>query len=560
MYPDADLIAFHGAPLNSVATDLTGAFAAISRYAASTGVFPVALLAILAGMIWNVRAHEASWVYALLAALRTAVRRERFRKDQSIHFRNALLSKSRQAIVILGTDMTFGDGNALLRQCVTGPDAVKVTDSLDALLKTGRFFELSARAANGGVIAIRGLPVGHRAVLYLQDEGATDAMLHFREILDALPTPVWVRGSDLSLRWGNRAFLAAVGLNKLQNALASNAALDRSENELAAAALDSHSCVEARKIAVVNGQRRALAMSFSPLPGAGVAGMAADISDVTRAEAALQHANEAHSDMMERLPLGVATFDAGQRLAGYNSAYAQLWGFSEAWLDTHPSHTEILNRLRENRKLPEQRDFAAWNQDQLNVFAISRQKTEEFWHLPGGKSLRIVTQPHLQGGIFMLFEDISERLHLETSLKLLTQVQKATLDTLDEAIAIFGTDGRLVLHNAHFAKLWHLMDDELSGHPHFTDIAGSCDARIGRDDVWSIVAAGVSSMEPERRGKWGKAERADGRILSLSISRLPNGATIVTFIDLTDLERFEAEQRELLLGHAPADVKANRKT
>jgi hypothetical protein len=32
--------------------------------------------------------------------------------------------------------------------------------------------------------------------------------------------------------------------------------------------------------------------------------------------------------------------------------------------------------------------------------------------------------------------------------------------------------------------------------------------------------------------------RADGRTISLALSRLPNGATVVTFSDLTDLERF----------------------
>ena len=73
--------------------------------------------------------------------------------------------------------------------------------------------------------------------------------------------------------------------------------------------------------------------------------------------------------------------------------------------------------------------------------------------------------------VFVLFQDITERLRLESSLNLLTQVQKATLDTLDEGIAIFGTDGRLVLHNALFARMWKLSEDELGGQPHFAEIA-----------------------------------------------------------------------------------------
>jgi PAS domain-containing protein len=558
MYSDLDFLPLLGAPPNSTVANLSRAFAAAWHDPAPIGIFPIVFVAILAGLIRIVWCAGAPRLRAWLASLRWSLGGNVSGKDQSIHFRNALLSKSRQAIVVLGTDMNFGDGSVLLRQCITGPDAMKVADALDALLKTGRFFELSARAANGCVIAIRGVPVGHRAVIYLQDKGAMESMHQFREILEALPTPVWVRGDDLTLRWGNRAFLAAVGVREIQDARASNAALGGSEHELAAAVLESGASSQARQIALVDGERRTLAVSFLPLPDAGVAGIAMDRTEVARAEAALQHAREAHSDMMEQLPLGMAIFDSGQRLAGYNSAYAKMWGFPEAWLDTHPSHGEILDRLREHRKLPEQRDFAAWNHDQLRVFANGGRRTEEFWHLPSGQSLRILTQPHLPSGIFVLFEDISDRLRLETSLNLLTQVQKATLDTLDEAIAIFGTDGRLVLHNAHFAKLWRLTEEELSVQPHFTEIASTCEARIGHDGIWNIVSAGVSSLEPERRGKWDRTRRADDRIISLSLSGLPNGATIVTFVDLTDLERFESEQREFLLAEAPSGAKASR--
>ena len=52
--------------------------------------------------------------------------------------------------------------------------------------------------------------------------------------------------------------------------------------------------------------------------------------------------------------------------------------------------------------------------------------------------------------------------------------------------------------------------------------------------------AGSIPPRPESFGEWGKTRRADGRIISLSLSRLPNGATVVTFTDLTDLEQFSA--------------------
>ena len=50
----------------------------------------------------------------------------------------------------------------------------------------------------------------------------------------------------------------------------------------------------------------------------------------------------------------------------------------------------------------------------------------------------------------------------------------------------------------------------------------------------------MTSSEPERYSEWSRITRSDGRVVSLSLGRLPNGATLVAFKDLTDLERFQA--------------------
>ena len=105
---------------------------------------------------------------------------------------------------------------------------------------------------------------------------------------------------------------------------------------------------------------------------------------------------------------------------------------------------------------------------------------------------------------------------------------------------VFGTDGRLVMHNVPFARMWKLSESELDGQPHFAEIANLCTGRIGQDGIWGIVSCGVNSATPECFGEWSKTRRADGRVISLSLSRLPNGTTVVSFTDITDLEKFNA--------------------
>ena len=65
------------------------------------------------------------------------------------------------------------------------------------------------------------------------------------------------------------------------------------------------------------------------------------------------------------------------------------------------------------------------------------------------------------------------------------------------------------------------------------------------DGIWGIVSCGINSATPECFGEWSKTRRADGRVISLSLSRLPNGTTVVAFTDITDLEKFSALDEEM---------------
>ena len=278
--------------------------------------------------------------------------------------------------------------------------------------------------------------------------------------------------------------------------------------------------------------------------GSGLAGVAIDVSDAALDASALQSDANATADMLDGIPIAIAVFAKDQRLLSYNAAYVAMWGFSKQWLDTRPSQSEIIDRLRETRQLPERHDFIAWKREHLALHENAGRQKEEFWHLSGGRSLRVVAMPHLQGGVYYLFEDVSERFRREASFNMLFQVQRAALDQVEDAIAFIAPDGRLVLHNKTFGRLWHLTEEELSGEPHFNKVVELARAQVGPDNIWNIVAAGLASDEPERCNDWGHVDRADGKSISLTMSRLPNGATLVIFADVTNLRRFEAARAD----------------
>ena len=81
--------------------------------------------------------------------------------------------------------------------------------------------------------------------------------------------------------------------------------------------------------------------------------------------------------------------------------------------------------------------------------------------LPDGRTLRVVRQPHPLGGVLLLFSDITDELKLRSRFNAQIQVQTATLDKLNDAVAVFGSDGRIRLHNEAFDAFWGVTGEAL---------------------------------------------------------------------------------------------------
>ena len=480
--------------------------------------------------------------------LRRTLRASETRARASTGARDALIAAGREAVIVWGRDgaspRIYGKAEELLDACLAGPDATSLSEALDALAEKGAPFTLSAHDAIGRAIAIRGRPVGAFVALWLSEEEAKKGALDFASVLDALPIPVWLRDRALSLAWGNHAFLRAAGVPDLDSAITHQASLEKSDRDLASAARAEGEPTESKRFTVVNGHRRALAFTHVPIAEGQVVGTAVDVTDITNAEARLQQHIDASSDTLDKLATAVAIFDRDQKISFYNRAFAQLWGLPESWLERHPTDGEILDRLRDERKLPEQRDYQAWKRQRLALYDQPAEfLQEELWHVPGGKNLRVVPQPHPFGGLTFLFEDVTEKLSLESSYNTLIKVQSATLNTLTEGVAVFGPDAKLKLHNAAFARIWNLEPADLMGEPHVQKIADQAIAHFGEDTGWRKLVELITSGQ-DRGRDWGEIERSDKTILAVSLQPLPDGATLVTFADITDRSRIESALRD----------------
>src|SRR5215469_13551419 len=206
--------------------------------------------------------------------LRRVLRTAGARTKSQLGERDALLAAGREALAIWGRDgkaaLSFGGGEEMLNAILRGPDGASLSKALDELATRGVSFKLAASDAIGRKLSVRGRAVGSMAAVWLAEPVTDKAKVEkpsadFRAILDALPLPVWLRDKGLALTWANHAFLTATGAATIDAARTSQSALDKSERDLAAAARGQNTALEAKRFAVVAGQRRALTFTEIPL-------------------------------------------------------------------------------------------------------------------------------------------------------------------------------------------------------------------------------------------------------------------------------------------------------
>jgi signal transduction histidine kinase len=553
--------------------DYVDAFSVMERHeiaalALTLGVILFAVVTAIALLRTRRRAAET------LADKQAEINELREERDRA----NALLLAEPQVVVVwpAGSDEPeiMGDPTILVRTPVPRrilafgtwlpPESVRaLEDAIEALRGRGEGFAFALTTSAGRHVEAEGRAIGGRAVLRIKDlagvksEFAALAAEHEKlkhdidtvaALLEALPSPIWAREASGRLSWVNAAYARAVDARDGADAVARNLdLLDAAARGESAKARAAGTAYAARLPVIVAGTRRILDVIDRPSSG-GSAGMGVDVTEAEAMRGELDRMTEAHRRILDQLSTGVAIFTASQRLAFYNAAYRVLWDLDAAFLDSAPSDSAVLDRLRGTRKLPEQADFRKWKSELHEAYrAMEPRQTE--WYLPDGRTLRVVTTPNPEGGVTYLFDDVTERLKLEREMRALIRVQGETLEALAEGVAVFGSDGRLDLHNAAFARLWRLSDATLAeARPHIETVIGWCRPLYADDTFWAALRGAVTSIEA-REPVASRLMRADGSALECATVPLPDSATLVTFQDVTDsvnVERALTERADAL--------------
>lgn len=419
-------------------------------------------------------------------------------------------------------------------------------------------FDTVLRSRRGNLLEVRGTTSGSFALVRfvdLQGEREQHAKLQNKHeslqatfnsietLLQKLPMPVWLRDTEGRLVWVNGSYSDAMEASNPRETVEKNLDLfDPEIRDRVRLTNDEEAFFEGELPVTVAGDRKKLDV-FSAKSEQGSAGIAIDKSEVDQVRRMLDEANEGHSRMLDQIATAVAIFDKSKKLVFYNSGFQQLWKLEASFLESGPNNGELLDAMRDVRLLPEHPDWKKWRDGQLEVYK-ALEPVEEWWHLLDGQTVRVVASPRNEGGSTWVFENVTERLALESNYNALIRVQGETLDHLSEAVAVFGSDGKLKLFNPALEALWDFDGVVVTEGLHISRVIEAWTDSISNESDLQTILGKVTGFKDARDDMHGRMELRNGETLDYFVVPLPDGQSMLTLVNVTANVNFEKALRE----------------
>jgi signal transduction histidine kinase len=446
------------------------------------------------------------------------------------------LVAGRESLEALGTTLGVDGLDAILDE-LAGQDP-RLGERLTALRTAGEAFELET--ADG--LSIAGKPAGALALLRISKTSPTVAAADtdtLAAFVSERPEPCWIADKNGAPVWVNRAWLATVGAHTLAEARERRLTLDAEADRIAIESARSGEVRSLLRWVRAGDQRRALRFRAQPLEG-GAGVWSEDVTEVESAAVRLSGQEAAQAAIFDLVADAIAVFDPDRRLNFYNAGFARLWALEPAWLAERPFHGELLDRLRRHGRLPQQGDYARFKAAELARHEALANASETIWRLQDERTIKVASRPNPRGGLIMVFSDVTPELRLRSQFNHLLQVQQATLDKLSDAVAVFGPDARLSLHNEAFEAFWSVTAAQLPTGLEFDSLVELVRWRLHDLQFWRDLKGRITDPDPAARAPvLCEVATADRRIVAHQSRPLPDGATLIGFVDITDTRQLE---------------------
>ena len=425
-----------------------------------------------------------------------------------------------------------------------------IQDDIETLVLYGTGFRRHSQRRDGSTVEVLGSPRGDAAFLSIRPASEDARALQearaalrrtggearfLRDVIDHAPVIAWSLSPEGKVTWANAAYRDRFDTSKtdLPDHRLPNA-FGHVLEEVPLTAKGSGSRSRVSVAAPGDAEARWYEVLQSVGAGGETLGYALAADDLVSAEASLRRFVETLTETFAHLPIGLAVFDKNRRLGLFNPALTDLVKIDAVWLAGRPSLRDFLERLRETRQMPDQKDFTSWRRKLGELEEGARDGTyEENWVLPSGKIFRVTGRPHPQGALAFLFEDISSAIMIERKYRSELELSQATFDRLSEAVALFDASGSLVFVNSAFETLWGVDPmNQLDG-PGIGALTSLWSERCAPSAAWERLTEFATAAEA--RTSWNAAlQTTDGRQLEMRVAPMPDASALVVFREVAD--------------------------
>ncbi|MBN9527400.1 MAG: PAS domain S-box protein [Alphaproteobacteria bacterium] len=264
--------------------------------------------------------------------------------------------------------------------------------------------------------------------------------------------------------------------------------------------------------------------------------ISADVAAIKLGDAQAQLRN-ALNTMTE----GFAYFDRDDRLVICNERYRQMYAISADLIRPGARFEDIVRHGVAHGQYPDAAsDPEGFVAERLRVHREARGRIE--LRLSDDRWMMVDEHRTPDGGIVGVRTDISELKRRSLEIEDQQILLRATLESLNDGVAVFDSGGQLVLWNSRFATLADIAPTALEPGIALAEVVSlqGEDGVLSADDVAFAVGAGHLD---ESRLALGRRACRSGRVVRLDLGWAAGSRTVLTLVDET-----EAEQAALALA------------